>query len=75
MHQAKDEQGRFTSPNLEPLADKALSVRVPVSLDQVVRSLPNRPEWLRDAVIEKAEREGLIQQRSDTAEMSLEDLN
>ena len=41
----------------EEMAEKPLSVRVPVAIDQYVRSLPNRTEWLREAILEKKQRE------------------
>ena len=55
----KDEQGRFISPNPEPLANKALSVRLPVSIDAVIRALPSdqRADWLRRVLGEAAKRE------------------
>jgi hypothetical protein len=55
----KDEQGRFVSQNPEPLAEKAISVRLPVSIDAVIRALPSaeRSQWLRRVLREAAERE------------------
>lgn len=41
----------------EPLAEKSLSVRLNIKIDKFVRSLPNRTEWLRDAIAEKYQRE------------------
>lgn len=32
-------------------------VRLPLELDAYVRSLPNKAEWLREAIAEKYERE------------------
>jgi hypothetical protein len=48
----------------EEMAEKPLSVRVSVELDQYVRSLPNRTEWLRAAIREKKQREDALQQAS-----------
>lgn len=47
---------------LKPIGDRAMSrkpvaVALPVELDEWVRSLPNRSEWLREAIIEKYQRE------------------
>ena len=39
------------------MSETPLSVRVPVDLDNYVRSLPNRTEWLREAIAEKRQRE------------------
>jgi hypothetical protein len=41
----------------EPLAANGLNVRVPIHIDDAVRSLPNRTAWLRRIIIEAAERE------------------
>ena len=41
----------------EPVADTAVSVKLPRSLDTWVRSLPNRAEWLRKAIADAYERE------------------
>ncbi len=59
INRPKDEQGRFISLNPEPLADKALSVRLPVSIDAIIRSLPGdqRADWLRRVLCEAAQRE------------------
>lgn len=50
---------RFQAQGEEPLTLSPMSVRLPPELDAVVRSLPNRTAWLRDAIIEKLEREKL----------------
>lgn len=41
------------------LAPKSFSIRLPIELDAVVRSLPNRTEWIRRAIIAAAEKDGL----------------
>jgi hypothetical protein len=41
----------------EELASLALSARVPLEIDAVVRSLPNRSAWLRRVITEAARRE------------------
>lgn len=41
----------------EPLADKPVSVKLPLNLDEFVRSRPNRTEWLRNAIAAQAERD------------------
>ncbi len=38
----------------EPLADKALSVRLPLSVDAKIRNLPKRGAWLRKVISEAA---------------------
>jgi hypothetical protein len=41
----------------DPLAASALMARIPVHIDAVVRSLPNRSAWLRRVITEAAQRE------------------
>lgn len=41
----------------QAMAEIPLSVRVDVELATYVRSLPNRTEWLRAAIVEKRQRE------------------
>ncbi|MBW4641244.1 MAG: hypothetical protein KME05_24125 [Gloeocapsa sp. UFS-A4-WI-NPMV-4B04] len=48
---------KYTSPYSEEMAERPLSVRVTAELDKQVRSLPNRTEWLREAIAEKLERD------------------
>jgi len=62
INRPKDEQGRFVSQNPEPLADKALSVRLPVSIDAVIRKLPSeeRAAWLRRVLCEAVQRELMV---------------
>lgn len=39
------------------IAKKSIGVKLPVELDEFVRSLPNKSEWVREAIAEKYERE------------------
>lgn len=41
----------------EPVAETAVSVKLPKELDIWVRSLPNRAEWLRRAIADAYERD------------------
>jgi hypothetical protein len=41
----------------EPLAHAGLMTRVPIPIDALVRSLPNRSAWLRRVITEAAQRE------------------
>lgn len=41
----------------EPMAKLAIGVKLPIELDEYVRALPNRAEWLREAIAEKRQRE------------------
>ncbi len=41
----------------DPLAASALMARVPIPIDALVRSLPNRSAWLRRVITEAAQRE------------------
>jgi hypothetical protein len=49
----------------EPLAALALSARVPVRIDTIVRQHPNRSAWLRRIITEAAQRE-LMKQEGDS---------
>ena len=51
------EISRFSSPYDQPMAERPISVRLTVEMDEYVRSLPNRTEWLREAIAEKIARE------------------
>ena len=37
---------------------------LPPKYDVIVRSIPNRSEWIRKAIIEKLERDGMLEQES-----------
>jgi hypothetical protein len=39
------------------LSNKAIGIKLPVEIDQVVRSLPNKAAWLRQVITEAAQRE------------------
>jgi hypothetical protein len=41
----------------EPLAALALSARVPIHIDSIIRQQPNRSAWLRRVITEAAQRE------------------
>ncbi len=49
----------------EPVASTAVSVKLPLTMDAWVRSLPNRADWLRKAIADAYERE--IQQEQKSA--------
>ncbi len=40
-----------------PMSGKPVAVALPIEIDLFVRSLPNRSEWLRQAIAEKYEKE------------------
>lgn len=44
-------------PKPDSLASKPISVFLPKELDQIVRALPNRSEWLRQVIAEAVQRE------------------
>lgn len=37
-----------------------VSVKLPPEIDKIVRSLPNRSEYIRQAIAEKLEKDGLL---------------
>jgi metal-responsive CopG/Arc/MetJ family transcriptional regulator len=49
----------------DPLAASALMARIPVHIDAVVRSLPNRSAFIRAAITEKLERDGLLHKEDE----------
>jgi hypothetical protein len=53
----KEKQFKRSDGTTEPLADKTLAVRVPIAVDSVVRSLPNKAAWLRRVIVDAAQRE------------------
>lgn len=46
--------GKTAPDSNELLADTPLSVRLPASLDKIVRQMNNRPQWLRSAIVNAA---------------------
>lgn len=47
------------------LASKPLCVKLPVGLDEVIRSLPDTPAWVRQAIEEAARKQGIYQGEQD----------
>ena len=41
-------------------AQKAVGVKLPPQIDVIVRSLPNRSDFIREAIAEKLKKEGLL---------------
>ena len=37
-----------------------VSVKLPPEIDAVIRSIPNRSDWIREAIKDKMEKEGLL---------------
>lgn len=52
-----DYLSRFKPTGEEPLAERPVSVFLPRDIDEYVRALPNRSEWLRQAIVEAVQRE------------------
>ncbi|UJB73008.1 hypothetical protein HRE53_30215 (plasmid) [Acaryochloris sp. 'Moss Beach'] len=46
--------GKTAPDSNELLAATPLSVRLPASLDQIVRQMKNKPQWLRSAIVNAA---------------------
>ena len=40
---------------------KIVGARLPLKIDAIVRSLPNRSDFIREAIYEKLEREGMLE--------------
>lgn len=52
-----NERTRFVSNSDVLLAKKPVAVMLPVVVDEYVRSLPNRTEWLRRVICDAVEKE------------------
>jgi hypothetical protein len=44
----------------EPTARSPLQIRIPLTVDAALKTLPNRSAWARQAIIDAARRDGLI---------------
>jgi hypothetical protein len=53
----KASQFRRGDDSTEPMAKKNIQLRLTESIDEVVRSLPNRSAWLRRVITEAAQKE------------------
>lgn len=49
------------------MASKPVSVILPIELDEYVRSLPNRAEWLRETIAARIEQDRARQEVQDQA--------
>ncbi|MCY7394233.1 MAG: hypothetical protein LH647_22875 [Leptolyngbyaceae cyanobacterium CAN_BIN12] len=58
--QPRDPQTHRFQEKTEAYARKPVSVLLPKDIDAVVRTLPNRTEWLRRVISEAVKREGLL---------------
>lgn len=54
---------RFQPVGAEALAEKPVSVFLSKDVDQYVRSLPNRAEWLREAIARAVQHD--LEQKND----------
>lgn len=50
-------QFKRLNPDSEPLASRQIQVRLPESIDVVVRKVPDKANWLRRVITEAAKRE------------------
>jgi hypothetical protein len=48
---------KFKQADVGQVAKTPISVKLPIEVDEWIRELPNRTEWLRQAITEKYERE------------------
>jgi hypothetical protein len=53
----KAHQFKRGDDSTEPMAKKNIQLRLTASVDEAVRSLPNRSVWLRRVITEAAQRE------------------
>lgn len=61
--QPYDKRGKFASPYSEPLAKKVIGVRLPQSMDAIVREVAgdDLSEWIREAIAARLRAEGLAE--------------
>lgn len=52
-----DHLTRFKPIHSQPLADRPISVKLPVDIDAAVRALPEPSEWLRRVICEAVKKE------------------
>lgn len=50
-------QFKRMDPDSEPLASRQIQVRLPESIDAVVRNIPDKATWLRRVISEAAKQE------------------
>lgn len=46
----------------EPTARSPLQIKLPLTVDAALKTLPNRSAWARKAIIDAAKRDGIIPQ-------------
>lgn len=63
--QDRSEQGKFMQVYDEPLAKSMRGTRFPISLDEILAKVPNKSQFIRDAVIFKLEKEGWLDDKQD----------
>ena len=60
IEQDRSDQGKFMQIYDEPLAQRVRGARFPISIDAILSELPNQSDFIRAAVIERLEAEGLL---------------
>lgn len=61
MTNRPDYETRFKSRGIGTRnGQQPISVMLPVEIDEIVRALPNRSAWIREAIIEKLQREQIL---------------
>jgi hypothetical protein len=54
---------RFQPQGDVPMTKQPITVRLPEDIDTIVRPLPNRTEWLREAILDRLEQDELLPDR------------
>lgn len=68
MADKRDNLKHFKPTGSKALANKPLCVKLPICLDQAVRSLPDTARWVRQVIEEAARAEGIYQGENDCDE-------
>lgn len=63
-----DNLKHFKPVGSKALANKPLCVKLPICLDQAVRSLPDTAKWVRQVIEEAARAEGIYEGENDSHE-------
>ena len=59
MTRRRNDQGKFMQSHDEAVAQAPICVRFPLSVDRILKDMPNKSDFIRNAVIEKLNAAGL----------------
>lgn len=68
MDKRRNDQGKFMQVYEEAMSKTAVCVRFPLSVHSLLKSMPDKSNFIRDAVIDRMAAEGLLEQTDNTDE-------